>query len=80
MTPEPDFVALTVRRLSLARTAPGGRHGTTPPTGEDPEIQRKQAERSAAMSPHVDTTVSDGSYRVIEVITRDEARRGSSPG
>jgi hypothetical protein len=47
---------------------------------EDSEIQRKQAKRSEAMSHHIDATVADGSYRVIEVITREEARRGSSPG
>jgi hypothetical protein len=47
---------------------------------EDPEIQRKQAKRSEAMSHHIDATVADGSYRVIEVITREEARQGSSPG
>jgi hypothetical protein len=115
MTPEPDFVALTVRRLKPGTygdwrkawhdpddpdslwldqeskayiavnvenpdevVAFGFFHGKGPELlllREDPEIQRKQAKRSAAMSDHVDATLSDGSYRVVEVITREEGQR-----
>jgi hypothetical protein len=30
------------------------------------------------MSPHVDATIVDGSYEVLEVVTREEARLGDS--
>lgn len=41
-------------------------------SGSRPSAQREMAR-------HIDATVADGSYRVIEVMTREEARPGSSP-
>ena len=119
MAHEPDFVALTVRRLKpdaydawrkawhdlddpdalwvdqeskayIARNvedpdeivAFGFFHGEGPELlalRDDPETQRKQAKRAAGMAPHVDGVVVDGSYEVLEVITREEAQRLSEP-
>jgi hypothetical protein len=41
---------------------------------DEPETQRKQAKRAAAMAPHVEETVVDGSYEVLEAVTREDAR------
>ena len=43
----------------------------------DPEIRRKQQARRDAMAPHVAEVVLDGSYEVIEVVTREQARPSS---
>ena len=40
----------------------------------EPRTWRKQAKRAAAMALHVEETLVDGSYEVLEVVTRDEAR------
>ena len=44
------------------------------PLRNDPEVRRKQERRSALMAPHIDEVVVDGSYEVIEVVTREDAR------
>lgn len=120
MDREPDFVALTVRRLTpgaydawrkawhdpddpdalwvdqeskayIVRNvadpdeivAFGFFHGDRAgllALRDEPETQQKQATRSAAMAPHVEETLVDGSYEVLEVVTREEARpRGQRP-
>ena len=120
MDREPDFVALTVRRLTPGAYDAWRKawHDPDDPDGlwidqeskayivrnvadpdeivafgffhggraellalrDEPETQRRQAKRAAATTPHVEETLVDGSYEVLEVVTREEARpRGRRP-
>ena len=117
MPAEPDFVALTVRRLKpdsyeawrkawhdpddpdalwveqeskayIVRNvddpneiiAFGFMHGDASdflPLRNEPEVRRKQQRRSSLMAPHVEDVLVDGSYEVIEVVKREDARSPS---